>query len=149
MLYKLRSISRAITSNPSHLFNLMAPYFDTSLNDKKNHFALKKFHTRPPIQIQPAHRFIKNKLKFSLSPVQLHLLLKIFFLSPLRSCISFNPLSQQPSTSPHKAKPLSLPSLLLPKLRRSFKLVRFQCRRRRPISLFNKLLQSIVTAARY
>ena len=28
-------------------------------------------------------------------------------------CLSFNPLSQQPNTSPHKAKPLSLPSLLL------------------------------------
>ena len=59
------------------------------------------------------------------------------------SCLSFNPLSQQLGTSPHKAKPLSLPSLLLPKLWRSFKLVRFRRRRRRPISLFNKKNSSL------
>ena len=130
MLYKLGSISRAITSNPSHLFNLLAPYFDTSLNDKKTILPLKNFTPVHRFRIQPAHCFIKHKLKFFLSSLCSCISFsKNFFLSPLHSCISFNPLSQQPGTSPHKAKPLSLPSLLLPKLRRSFKLVEYQCSR--------------------
>ena len=124
------SISVYNTSNPSHLFNLMAPYFDTSSNDKKTILPLKNFTPAHWFRIQPAHCFTKHKLKI------------FFSLSPLHSCLSFYPLSQQPGTSPQKAKPLSLPSLLLPKLRWSFKLVRFRCRQRWPISLFNKKISS-------
>ena len=56
------------------------------------------------------------------------------------SCMSFNPL---PQLHLLQSKPLSLPSLLLPKLRRSFKLIRFRRRQRRPISLFNNKTSSL------
>ena len=76
------SISVCNTSNPSHLFNLMAPYFDTSSNDKKTILPLKNFTPAHWFRIQPAHCFTKHKLIFfslslSLSPAQLHLLQSI------------------------------------------------------------------------
>ena len=119
------------TSNPSHPFNPMAPYLDTSPNDKKTILPLKNF-TPANVSGLPAHCFIKHKLKFFFS--------LSLSLSPLHSCIFFNPLSQLHLL---QSKPLSLPSLLLPKLWRSFKLIRFRRRRRRPISLFNKKTSSL------
>ena len=67
------------TSNPSRSFNPTVPYLDTSPKDKKTILPLKNLTPAHSVSGLPAHYFIKHKLKFSLSPAQLHL---------------FNPLSQ-------------------------------------------------------
>ena len=75
---------------------------------RKRPFCPNKFHTRPLIQDSARPLFHKTQTQNFF----LRLLSQIFFsLSPLGSCIYFNPLSQQPGTSLHKAKPLSLPLL--------------------------------------
>ena len=127
------------TSNPSRSFNPTVPYLDTSPKDKKTILPLKNLTPAHSVSGLPAHYFIKHKLKFSLSH-SLSLPRSCVSSIHCHSCMSFNPL---PQLHLLQSKPLSLPSLLLPKLRRSFKLIRFRRRQRRPISLFNNKTSSL------